>query len=202
MAPAHFRHSKIEYDPRVNWKEVCAKLFEDRYKYLCVAEKLDVNAHVHLQGFTCMGDKEWDKLCRDLLADHYKLQDPKARPIRHSRKEVTDKGFQYMCKEDPFGNKNILARNLFTDGELLELYEKSEEHVKELKEGLRDYLFQKVPLDEDPAKLHAEYRLAGIDYYLEQDKMPPPNFQKHILWAMAKTDPPCKRRKIYVSERI
>lgn len=197
-----FRHSVICYDPSIDWAAVCAALFQAEKPYLCVAEKLDTNGHVHMQGKTKLSQRDFDKLAKDLLKDHYKFKDPKARPIHHMRRETTEEGYQYMCKENPVQTRNILAKNMFTDAELTELWEKSEFHVKELKEGLRKYLYEKVPMEENPAELHAAYRLSGIEYYIEQDKMPPPNFQKHILWAMALADPPCKRRKIYVAERI
>lgn len=197
-----FRHVKIDYDPSIDWEPVCIGLFRDDRKYLCVAEKLDVNAHVHMQGETNLAVRDFDKLCRELLKGHYKLQDPKARPIRAGRKTTDEKGFQYMCKENPVGNRQVLARNMFTDEELLELYQKSECYVKELKEGLRNYLYDKVETCEPPTKLRKLYQRAGCKYYKEQDKMPPPNFQKHILWAMYHAIPPSEAREDYVSETI
>ena len=197
-----FRHTAIDFDPSLPWADICVKLFKPDRPYLCVVEKFDTNSHVHMQGQTDMAQRVFDDYCRELCKDHYKYKDPKARPIHHSRRRIDEEGYKYMCKENPVACRHVLAKNMFTDEELTELWEKSELYVKEMKEGLRKHLSSTVPLDDDPAKLHADYRLSGLEYYIDQDKMPPPNFQKHILWAMARAEPPCKRRKIYVSERI
>jgi len=197
-----FRHSVICYDPSIDWAAVCAALFQAEQPYLCVAEKLDTNGHVHMQGRTKLSQRDFDKLAKDLLKDHYKFKDPKARPIHHMRRETTAEGYQYMCKENPVQTRNILAKNMFTDAELTELWEKSELYVKELKEGLRNHLLNTVPVLDDPAQLHTELRLAALDYYVSQGKLTPPNFQKLVLNAMANIEPPCKKRKLYIVERI
>ncbi len=73
----------------------------------------------------------------------------------------------------------------FTEAELADLKAKSDEQVEELKNGLYEYIHQ-YEFDENPQECFNQVRLKGIDYYLENDRMPGPRFQKDCLWAMIK----------------
>jgi hypothetical protein len=193
------RHTKLAYDPHLNYPYMCKKLYGDN-KYLCVAEKMSVNAHVHFQGVTNLTTREYDDLFTELTCEHYlKRDNKKARPVRHVRAgDVDELGFQYMCKENP---PNILARNQFEDEDIQALHEASEEHVQELKCGLKRKLHELDP-EPTPQDLHRKYRMEGLAYYEASDKMPPPNFQKLVLWAMYTSPGASRATKEYVSERI
>lgn len=194
----HFRHVKIAYDPSLDYSKICRTVFTE--KWLCVAEKINVNAHVHFQGYTEYSDDYFKDLFHRLTEDHYlRKANKKARPVRHVRAGCVDElGFQYLCKEDP---PNVLSALGFEPEDIQALHEASEEHVQELKCGLKRKLHELDP-EPTPQDLHRKYRMEGLAYYEASDKMPPPNFQKLVLWAMYTSPGASCATKEYVSERI
>lgn len=194
-----FRHTKLSYDPSLDYEKICRELFGEN-RYLCVAEKMNINAHVHFQGETNLTEREYDDKFTLLVQDHYlKKSNPKARPVRHVRSgDVDELGYQYMCKENP---PNVLAKNRFDEEEIQALHEQSECHVDELKCGLKRKLHQLSP-ELSPQSLHRRYRREAGVYYETSDKMPPPNVQKLILWAMYTSPGASLETKDYVMERI
>lgn len=194
-----FRHTKVTHCSTLNYAEICKAVFGQN-KCLAVMEKATTNPHVHIQGITDMSETYYNEKFRLLTQSHWQRQTPeKHNPVKHSKKEINEKGFQYMCKEGP---PNVLFQQGFLPGEIEELHTLSDAHVDQLKHGLKRKLHEIDVADLEPSKVHAMYRQKGIEYYLHEDKMPPPNFQKHVLWAMATKSPPSEDRIRYVSERI
>lgn len=197
-----WRHFKIAYDPALDYAAVCSQLFSDLGKCLCVVEKIDINAHVHFHGETDLTEDVFKNRVSELMKDHWKRKaEPTSRPVRHSGKEANEKGLQYLMKE-PDALEHVLYKKNITDEELEELKSASEAHVDELKGAMRAHLHALPDQPEDAEKLHALYRFEGLEYYIAKAKMPPVNFQKLVLYAMALKEPPCKKRKMYVAERI
>lgn len=197
-----WRHFKITYDPSLDYEAICHRLFCSMHQWLCVLEKATTNPHVHFQGFTNHTADMFKNICSELFRDHWiRKQYPNKRPVRHSLKPVDEQGFQYLMKEAGAA-ASVLSKNNLTDEELQELHEASDAYVDDMKTGLRKHLHSLPYQPTDPVELHAYYRYEGQEYYLSQNKFFPPNFQKLILHAMAVREPPCKRLKMYTSERI
>lgn len=194
-----FRHTKLRYDPALDYPAICHAVYGEN-KHLCVLEKVDVNAHVHCQGITNLTQREYDEKFTDLTANHYlRKQKTNARPVRHERQgKVDETGFQYMCKEDP---PKVLSKNGFSDEDIRALHEQSEEHVAELKCGLKRKLHELSP-ESSPQEMHLQYQEEGLAYYESIDKMPPPNYQKLVLWAMYTSPGASTSVKRYVATRI
>lgn len=194
-----FRHTKVTFCSTLNVTDICKKLFGQN-KCLAVMEKATTNPHIHIQGLTDMSESYYNEQFRLMTQSHWMRHNgEKHNPVKHSHKDINEKGFQYMCKEGP---PCVIYQQLFQPGEIEELHTLSEQHVDQIKHGLKRKLHEIDIEGMDPSAVHAEYREKGLDYYLHEDKMPPPNFQKHVLWAMATKNPQSPRRKRYVSERI
>lgn len=73
--------------------------------------------------------------------------------------------------------------------------------MEEIKCGLKRKLHE---LDQGlpPRDLHKKMMREGLAYYIASEKMPPPNFQKHVLWAMATAPTASEVTLEYVSQRI
>lgn len=123
----------------------------------------------------------------------------KHNPVKHSKKEINEKGFQYMCKEGP---PAVLFQQGFLPGEIEELHKLSDQHVDQLKHGLKRKLHEIDITGLDPAETHRRYRKGAMDYYRHEGKMGPPNLQKLIVWAMVEKTPISPRREEYLLERI
>jgi len=194
-----FRHTKLTFCSTVKVADLCKMLFGQN-KCLAVLEKATTNPHIHIQGLTDMSESYYNEKFRLATQEHWMRHNgEKHNPVKHSKKDINEKGFQYMCKEGP---PAVLFQQGFLPGEIEELHKLSDQHVDQLKHGLKRKLHEVDITDMSPEQVHTEYRVQGIDYYLHEDKMPPPNFQKHILWAMATKTPSSPRRKRYVAERI
>lgn len=195
------RHFVITFDPAYRehrWEDICKAVFDDN-KCLVVAEKLHVNAHVHVQGYTKYGFSAFAQKIKTLTRDHWRLAVGGKRIVRHNKGETDSFGFQYICKE---AKPNILYMQQFTETDILRLHEDSVKRVNELKNTLKHHLHsigEDWVLEADPEKLHAIYRIAGFKFYADQGKMPPPNFQKQVLNAMGTKFP---QHISYVSQRI
>jgi len=103
--------------------------------------------------------------------------------------EVTEDGYQYMLKESP--PVVVWSSGHFTPEIIAELHEKSQGHVQELKQQMYYYVleqFEKRPIPDDMESkdVHNLWRRYAGRYYRSEDKMPPPNFQKLVLWYMSK----------------
>lgn len=106
-----------------------------------------------------------------------------------------------MCKHD---DSQILYQNGFADEELIELKRMSDERREEVKQSMSHYIEEELAnsVFTSPENMHAAYRSKGLDFYIMEDKLPPPNFQKLVLWAMIKSKHSSGATKVYVSQRI
>jgi len=181
-------HFKIETCSSVNIPSVCAHVFGD-LKHLAVLHTgKNENPHWHCQGETPLDGKELDSYLKDVCTNHSKyIKNPKARPCKRAKKDIDESGYQYIMKE---GVDSVVHRSDdFTDDVLLELFEQSNEHVDKLKNQLRDYLIEKEqkfpsPEEEAETKVHTRWRIRAAKFYVKNKKMPPPNFQKLLVWIM------------------
>jgi len=166
---------------------------------LCVAEKLDENAHVHIQGQSVLSDNAFKEVTAKWKDTHWYLKDhPGAHPWKVCKHEIDEKGYQYMSKE----GRAPLYSNGFSDDQLAELKAASDAHVAELKSGMRDYLHTITYLG-DAHQVFMGMREDGTNWYLEQDKWPQPNrFKNDLLRAMI-THPGVKPAwKAFVYEKM
>jgi len=132
-------HFKIKYDQTWDYQKICERFFDKSKQFLCNIEHLnEPNCHVHFQG--------WSNSCKNTmkaritrLVKHHHLRkfEKGCRPSSMKDSDVTQRGFQYMCK-DTKSLKYVLARNMFTDEEIFQLKAQSLEHVKKLKTSVRD----------------------------------------------------------------
>lgn len=191
------QHIKCNYDPTWDYPAIARNLFGGN-QCLVVAEKLATNAHVHFQGYTDLGPREFEKAITDLAATHYsKKVNSACRPVKRAKRSVDEIGFQYLCKEE----RPPLYSQGFTELELQALRDASDQHVDELKHGLGDYLADRM-YDSEPVRAFNRMRLDALQYYSENDRRPSPRFQKDVLWVMYKHRQSTEEWKIFVSERI
>lgn len=149
-APAHLEHIKISYDQTFDYQAIAEELF-DGEKVLVVQEKVGTNHHVHMQGYTTMAVRTFSNKMTKLAQKHY-LHAHNKRPVKRASKGIDEKGFQYAMKEG-----NVIWSRGFSEDELAQLKEASDEYVRNLKESLRDWVREQVltELDfENPERLY------------------------------------------------
>lgn len=195
-------HWKMETCASLDPKAICEEIFEDR-EHLCVLHKgKNENPHWHFQG-ECNDVQALDERLKEWAAGHSKkIAKPGSRPCKRAKKEITSDGYQYMMKEkDP-----VVVSTTFSEEELEDLHERSDQHNDQLKNQLYFCLMEKLNFGIDPkyvekAKdpkwcekyptlcalpepkaVHKQARALAMDHYLELNKLPPPNLQKLILW--------------------
>lgn len=129
-------HFTCKYDPAWDYKKIAEDMFNGP-RYLVMLEKISTNAHVHFQGETDYAERTFANMRQELSATHFirKLK-PSARPVKGVNRPVTETGFQYICKE----LNEPLAVKGFTQLQLEDMWEKSEAHVQDKKEKIRDYV--------------------------------------------------------------
>jgi len=147
-----FYHFKIKYDPSWDYPEICKTFFLEDYPYLAVLEStVNVEAHVHYQGTSLMAERTVKNKITALVKKHFLRKFGKGcRPSSMSCRKPDEVGFQYMAKQVTKGLENVLARNKFTDEEIMELKAKSDEYVKTLKFETKKFITEL--LDEKAAK--------------------------------------------------
>ena len=177
-------HFKMSFDPALDYPAIAQELYGTNKALVC-AEKMDVNAHVHFQGYTDYADTTFRDRTTAATASHYMRKDITKRPVRHVKRKLDETGFQYMCKE---ALPTILYKHQFTDADITEMHEASNEHVQELKEGLRNHLVELdsikrlVPIE--PGKCFKRAIVEAMLYYQAKGTMPPPNVRKLTIWAL------------------
>lgn len=163
-------------------------------KCLVVAEKLTVNAYVHFQGFTTLSTQGIKDVMTGISANHFEVKaweetqkdkkeddhcSGRPRPVKQAKRSADDKRFLYFCTE----NRPPLYSQDFTQEELRELHEASEEHGEESKNGLKEHLCSmKYPTN--PVVAFKRMREDAIDYYRVAVKRPRVSFQKDIMCTM------------------
>lgn len=175
------------YDPSMDYEAICKRLFKSN-KCLVMMEKKGGD-HCHIQGMmeTDMSNEQWRNEIAALAAMHYRRkQDPSSRPVKRRKTEADEVGFQYMAKELP--SSVVVFKQGFEDGELEELYERSNEHRDELKAKLGEHLLSRIVRGscESPRDLHKRMCSAALCYYMDQDKMCPPNIKLLVRHFMLK----------------
>lgn len=208
-------HFKCAYDPSWDYAKRAKSVFGEN-KCIVQLEKLGANAHVHFQGMTSLTERMMEDHLNALSNDHYAVVEFKKayekwlevednplkkpsrpRPVKMARRSVDDKGFQYLMKE---GTMPMYQQH-FTVEELNKLAQKSDEHVEELKNGMKEYLHGRH-YDPEPGRAFKRMRLDALEYYEETDKRPRPTFQKDVLWAMYQHPARDVAWKEFVAERI
>jgi len=186
-------HWKVNYDPAWDYAELARDLFGTN-KCLIVAEKLCTNAHVHIQGYFDGSERRMEQIKAEWADKHYSKQGPplknpetgkdiNPRPIRCARREVTELGFQYMCKED---RPPLFSRG-FTEHELDVLRGKAEEVKEQYKHGIEDVVHaMELDLGVDANLLHMHTKIIHecAKWYQSLKKRPNPGFQKHVVWSI------------------
>jgi len=195
-------HIKCLYDPDWNYGEIARDLFGPN-KCLVVAEKLCTNAHVHFQGYCPHPDGTVEEFISDLANDHFVRKAPKVknpetgkeicpRPVKRARRDVDEKGFQYMCKED----RPPLYVQGFTDQELTDLRANANAVMLQYKKGLEEVVHSlELDLAPDANLLHMHTRILVecADWYKSIGKRPGPGFQKQVTWCIF-THPKANKR--------
>lgn len=190
-------HFVFKYDHTWDYKDFCKELFGDN-KYLCVCEKIDTNAHVHIQGDTDYSPGTIRNIKSVWCKKHFQYGH-KRDIFRQSGGTVDEKGFQYVMKEK---YPMILAMNGIDEDQLVELQSASEAHVEELKNALKRKIHELDYPDKTVEAFHRKCRMTGLNHYKQENKMFPPNFQKLVMWHMT-THPKCDEElENYLCERI
>lgn len=204
MTLAHFKcETCVSIDP----KGVAENLFGEN-RYLVVLHKgKNENPHWHFQGELAVSNAQYALVIKRMALGHSKkIAKPNSRPVKRAKNNITEVGYQYMMKEDP---AVVVCSRGFTEEELEELHEKSTEHVDELKAELRSVFQEKMDFTVVvPSKdLHLQARIHGFEHYADKEKLPPPNFQRLVLFqlyraALAAGYPGLDRLKKYVAQSI
>lgn len=197
-------HFKIETCSSVDPVSVAERIFTTGRHLVVLHKGKNENPHWHFQGETEIPGKELDALIKEFCTNHSKyIKSKAARPAKRVKGDVTELGYQYMLKEDP---PIVVSQNGFTEEDISELHQKSQDHVDSLKNQLRDYLYEiedrKPCHNYDPKEAHRRWRHRGIEYYINADKMPPPNFQKLLIWYMIKRFQDNRVFRNYLSSKI
>lgn len=174
------------YDPSLDYVDFCRKAFGEN-KCLAMLEKKGGD-HLHIQGIPAVGNGVLGDLKEGLTMNHYRKKAGDAcHPVKKRKREADDMGFQYMAKELP--SSVVVYKQGFTDEDLQELYEKSEKYREELQSQLGEYLRDRCGSGADyrtPRDLHKRLCVLAIEYYMDLDKMPPPNLKALVRYNMAK----------------
>lgn len=183
-------HFKIETCSSVNVADICEQLFTDRYLVVLHKGKHE-NPHWHFQGNTNQSGKQIDKCLAGACENHSKyIKNIHARPFKRMQKSKacpdgpTEKGYQYMLKH---GAESAVKALGFETEEIEALVNLSNEHNHKLKFALKEFLLEaneRHPYDGTPTEIHLKWRLRAASYYVNNEKMPPPNFQKLVIWIM------------------
>lgn len=138
MAYIHFVCKKYDSDLELQFPDICKEIFSG--DYLCVKE-YKPSEHYHFQGMSTLSPAQLAEIQQTKITHHhrYRKEFPNCRLVKNSRKDITDKGFQYMCK---YENSKVLATT-FTEDQIKALRVASDLHVEQLKNGLREHLWDK-----------------------------------------------------------
>jgi len=138
----HFVVRHYDQDLEAKFESICAQLFQGDY---LVVKEYRPKEHYHFQGTTIYSDSAFEKMQQELITKEHRFRKerPGARLCVNSKKEVNEKGFQYMCKQK---DCMIVATNL-TDDVISKLQEASDLHVEALKNELKEYVYPKIDAD-------------------------------------------------------
>jgi len=127
------------------------------------------NPHVHFIGYSNMNEDDFvatkDELAEKhpkktvLMDDGKTLRFPGCRPVRMGKKKVTELGFQYVMKT----SAKPEASQGFTEAELEELKQKSDDHVEKLKSGAKDHCHARSYTG-TPDEVHVKIHSDTIDF--------------------------------------
>jgi len=189
-------HFKASYDPSWDYGAIADSLFDGERILVC-AEKMDVNAHVHFQGYTNLAPASFDKRITSLAETHYKRKhNPKCRPVLRHKRACTEGGFQYICKELDNTKPPLFSRG-FTEEELSTLRDESDKLVEGLKEGLGDFLKAQTFKMEDEKNVYHNFLLKTSEYLIANDKKIGRHTRHNVLNAMMTHPQATERWKVF-----
>lgn len=171
------------YDPSMNYEHFCTKLFGTN-RCLAMLEKKGGD-HLHIQGEPVLHEDHVDYVLKEMAAVHYRRKlEPTCRPVKRRRAVADEIGFQYMAKE--LDSSIVIYKQGISDEDLRFLHAESEKRREELQSKLGEYLAKEVSRGsgESPRDLHKRMCSTGLQYYLAEGKMVPPNFKlliRHFL---------------------
>lgn len=180
-----FFHFKAKYDPFWDYEAICNKTFRSDKPYLCVIEHLNMaNTHVHFQGHADLTFGSMRQKLTKLNKTHHLRKFKNGRNISMKARAPTDVGFQYMCKE--YKPEHVLAKNMFTEEDLMELKAKSTMHVKALKACIPDFIkgwnkadMQAILMGIDTTQLLIERCGKALFHCAEKGQIELPKYNKH-----------------------
>lgn len=193
------RTIKVHAHPEINYKEWAQELYG---KNKCIVSAIEDGKqgnkpHVHFIGYTDLNGYQWDTVKEKLSQDHPKRDEVKAdgtprwgdriQPVREGDvQKVSELGFQYVMKTS---NKPEYSQG-FTEEELNELKDKSDDHVKKLKGGMKEHCHARNYTGTALQVADAIYNDCD-GYSVENNIKPRPGcFQNDIVWIM-RTHPDC-----------
>jgi len=193
------RTIKIHAHPLINYKEWAQELYG---KNKCIVSAIEDGKqgnkpHVHFIGYTDLNGYQWDAVKSKLNDEHPKRDEVKAdgtarwgdriQPVREGDvQKVSELGFQYVMKTS---NKPEYSQG-FTEEELNELKDKSDDHVKKLKGGMKEHCHARSYTGTALEVADAIYNDCD-GYSVENNIKPRPGcFQNDIVWIM-RTHPNC-----------
>jgi len=198
------RTIKVHAHPDIDYKEWAQELYG---KNKCIVSAIEDGKqgnkpHVHFIGYTDLQPEYW-KLTKDKLNQEHPKRDEemwchedqkmiprwgeRIQPVREGDvAKVTELGFQYVMKT----SKKPEYCQGFTVEELNELKEKSDDHVKKLKSGMKEHCHARSYTGTALEVADAIYNDCD-GYSVENNVKPRPGcFQNDIVWIM-RTHPAC-----------
>ena len=186
--------------PNIDYEKLATDIFGNQ-RCLIMLEKKP-GWHVHVQGELLDG-YDIDSYLTKLAAAHSKRKiDPNCRPVKKRKRPVDEVGYAYLTKHD---DSELLYSNGFDDEELIELKRFSDQRREEVKQSMAKHIDEQISSGihfDSQESLHHAFRSVGLDFYLSEGKLPPPNFQKLVLWSMIRSKHSCGATKDYVATRI
>jgi len=140
--------------------------------------------HCHVQGYSSLSENQLAVKAREILKPF--VPTGISRPLAHKQGDVTELGFQYMCKEYP---PKILYQSQICDDEIEALADASK-LLRAEKKGALGQVLRALALDPGMGARPCYLAMLGvaIKYYNDQDKMPPPNLKLLVKSALYKLD--------------
>lgn len=189
---------KYNHDSQSDYKSIAVRLFEDNKCIVSAVEKgKNGDNHVHFIGYTSLPEGDYTTVYEAIKKEHpwHTQVQSDGTPryskaqlnqvMRKSSKEVTQLGFQYVMKTSAVPEYS----QGFEEGELDDLKEASDEHVKKLKDGPKELVHAKKYAG-TAKEVFFKIRL-DVSRYMKENNVPlRPQFKRNCLWIMF-THPDC-----------
>lgn len=161
------------------FEEICEDFSKEDAAYLAIQHVTSKRKHVHVYIEDPVDDMP--KRIKKYNKEH-KNEGDRQGPWKLSNKKLDPQFLNYMCKEEQYKH-NVMANRGFTDDDLHDFHEQSQEY--RMTHGLRGWFTTHWPKRiKDPATLHIALKRLAMGYYVDQQKVMPPNLKMMIVSYM------------------